>query len=197
MQGGRKDFWSGLAVIGARAKPARNLYNEIAEKVIWPKPHQPDRLLRLCNVFSAWAVGLVGHCTYSLPLFPPPYFSWLYLYSKFTSISWPMNAYIFICQLLFSVAKFQCNINESTSEFNQLILGTIYGIWNLDFFHSFLPPLSPFCLTLRICCSLVYTPCCWLSLACVYIQLNPRGCRVIVQDVSAAVDEGGEGSGTH
>ena len=25
MQGGRKDFWSGLAVIGARAKPARNL----------------------------------------------------------------------------------------------------------------------------------------------------------------------------
>ena len=104
---------------------------------------------------------------------------------------------IYLCQLLFSVAKFQCNINESTSEFNQLILGTIYGIWNLDFFHSFLPPLSPFCLTLRLCCSLVYTPCCWLSLACVYIQLNPRGCRVIVQDVSAAVDEGGEGSGTH
>ena len=103
-------------------------------------------------------------------------------------ISGPMNAYIFICQLIVTVANYQCNIYESTSGFNHvavLILGTIYGIWNLDFFRYLLPP---FCLNNQMSPLHVVTleyvvafyPLLLTFIAYVCIQLHARGCRVIV-----------------
>ena len=99
-----------------------------------------------------------------------------------------MNAYIFICQLIVTVANYQCNIYESTSGFNHvavLILGTIYGIWNLDFFRYLLPP---FCLSNQMSPLHVVTleyvvafyPLLLTFIAYVCIQLHARGCRVIV-----------------
>ena len=125
-------------------------------------------------------------------------------------ISGPMNAYILICQLIVTVANYQCNIYASTSGFNHvavLILGTIYGIWNLDFFRYLLPP---FCLNNQMSPLHVVTleyvvafyPLLLTFIAYVCIQLHARGRRVIVCAgcsvyFSAPVDKGGEGSGTH
>ena len=49
LQGRRKDFWSGPVVIGTLCAHAQFLDIPIIN-VVWPKPDQPDQLLRLCVV---------------------------------------------------------------------------------------------------------------------------------------------------
>ena len=45
----------GPAVIGAQSVHTivKYIYSEFTEKVVWPKPDQPDRLLHLCHTHVA------------------------------------------------------------------------------------------------------------------------------------------------
>ena len=66
--------------------------------------------------------------------------------------SGPMNSYIFVCQLVVSTVNNQpsvVNLFASTSPFSLIlrVFFTIYGIWNLDFFRSLIPP---FCVSDQI-----------------------------------------------
>ena len=102
--------------------------------------------------------------------------------------SGPMNAYIFACQLMVSAIDFQSSICKSTSPFNRvavLIVGTTYGIWNLDFFRYL---ISPFCASEQLSPLHVVTleyvvafyPLLLTILAYACIQLHARDCKVIV-----------------
>ena len=102
--------------------------------------------------------------------------------------SGPMNAYIFACQLMVSAIDFQSSICKSTSSFNHvavLIVGTTYGIWNLDFFRYLIPS---FCaseqLSLLHVVALDYVvafyPLFLTIIAYICIQLYARDCEVIV-----------------
>ena len=107
---------------------------------------------------------------------------------------------------LCSVINFSVTF-ERTSTVNHvvvLIFGTIYGIWNLDFFRYLIPP---FCATDQISplqvVALEYTvafyPLLLTAIAYICVQLHARDCQVCgvcFVSVSAAVDEGGEDSGT-
>ena len=65
--------------------------------------------------------------------------------------SGPMNAYIFVCQLVVSIVNSHLDtVNLFTGasfSFILRVLYTIYGIWNLDFFRSLIPP---FCVSDQI-----------------------------------------------
>ena len=102
--------------------------------------------------------------------------------------SGPLNAYIFVCQLLATIAYSSRNSLENTSPFISEIWSvilTIYGIWNLDFLRYFLPP---FCASEQLgtihVAALEYVvafyPLLLTIIAYVCIQLHARGCRIIV-----------------
>ena len=102
--------------------------------------------------------------------------------------SGPMNAYIFACQLMVSAIDFQSSICKSTSSFNHvavLIVGTTYGIWNLDFFRYLIPS---FCASEQLSTLHVVTldyvvafyPLFLTIIAYICIQLYARDCKVIV-----------------
>ena len=65
--------------------------------------------------------------------------------------SGPMNAYIFVCQLVVSIVNSHLDtVNLFTGasfSFILRVLYAIYGIWNLDFFRSLIPP---FCVSDQI-----------------------------------------------
>ena len=124
--------------------------------------------------------------------------------------SGPLNAFIFAMQLILSLINFSV-IHESTSKLNHVfvVIGcTIYGIWNLDFFRYLIPP---FCATDQISplqvVALEYTVAFYPLLLtviayilCVQYMLETAEswfvCGVCFVSVSAAVDRGGEDSGT-
>ena len=100
--------------------------------------------------------------------------------------SGPLNAYIFACQLLVSAISLSITF-ESTSFSHGILLtlGTIYGIWNLDFFRYLIPP---FCASDQInplhVIALEYTvafyPLLLTVAAYICVQLHARDCRVMV-----------------
>ena len=102
--------------------------------------------------------------------------------------SGPLNAYIFVCQLLATTTYSSQNSFESTSPFISEIWSvilTICGVWNLDFLRYSLPP---FCASEQLdtihVAALEYVvafyPLLLTIIAYVCIQLHARGCRVIV-----------------
>ena len=56
--------------------------------------------------------------------------------------SGPLNAYIFASQLIVSIKKFSVTFKGTSTVYRVggLIFGTMYGIWNLDFFRYLIPP---------------------------------------------------------
>ena len=61
-QGCRKDFWSGPAVIGACFRAC--VIFKFRQKVVWPKPDQPDRLLHLYMIHQVkWIYSLINDST--------------------------------------------------------------------------------------------------------------------------------------
>ena len=100
--------------------------------------------------------------------------------------SGPLNAYIFVCQLIVSALNLSITFeNTSFSHGILLIFGTIYGIWNLDFFRYIIPP---FCACDQISSlhvvALEYTvafyPLLLTVIAYICVQLHARDCRVMV-----------------
>ena len=99
--------------------------------------------------------------------------------------SGPLNAYIFACQLMVSAVNFSITF-ETTSFIHVVVLiwGTIYGIWNLDFFRYLIPP---FCASDHISplqvAALEYTvafyPLLLTVIAYICVQLHARDCRVM------------------
>ena len=103
---------------------------------------------------------------------------------RFTS--GPLNAYIFACQLFVSVINFSVTFESSSFiHVAVMISGTIYGIWNLDFFRYLIPP---FCASDHISplqvVALEYTvafyPLLLTVIAYICVQLHARDCRVMV-----------------
>ena len=100
--------------------------------------------------------------------------------------SGPLNSYIFVCQLIVSALNLSITF-ESTSFSHGILLtfGTIYGIWNLDFFRYIIPP---FCACDQISqlhvVALEYTvafyPLLLTVIAYICVQLHARDCRVVV-----------------
>ena len=101
--------------------------------------------------------------------------------------SGPLNAYIFVSQLIVSIINFSVTFERTSTVIRVVVLicGTIYGIWNLDFFRYLIPP---FCATDQISplqvVSLEYTvafyPLLLTVIAYICVQLHARDCRVMV-----------------
>ena len=103
--------------------------------------------------------------------------------------SGPMNAYIFVCQLIVScLSNLPSVVNLYTSpsfSFVLNILVTIYGIWNLDFFRYLIPP---FCVSdqfsplhvITVEYVVAFYPLLLTITVYICIQLHARDCRVIV-----------------
>ena len=100
--------------------------------------------------------------------------------------SGPLNAYIFASQLIVSIINFSVTFERTSTVIRVVvsICGTIYGIWNLDFFRYLIPP---FCATDRISplqvVALEYTvafyPLLLTVIAYICVQLHARDCRVM------------------
>ena len=101
----------------------------------------------------------------------------------------PLHGWIFVCQVI--VASNHMRVlttsgeNRSIPQYALKVLGTIYGIWNLDFFRSLYPP---FCLhsslnTLQVM-SLDYLiamyPIIIIVLMYILVDLHSHDCRLIV-----------------
>ena len=100
-----------------------------------------------------------------------------------------LNFYIFICQIIVSTINSQPSLvnllaNGSPISFILMVLLTICGIWNLDFFRYLLPP---FCVSDQISPLHVITleyvvafyPLLLTIIVYICIQLHARDCRVI------------------
>ena len=101
----------------------------------------------------------------------------------------PLHGWIFVCQVIASSNYMRIlttlGENRSIPNYSYKTLGTIYGIWNLDFFRSLYPP---FCLhsslnTLQVM-SLDYLiaayPIAIIVLMYILVDLHSHDCRLIV-----------------
>ena len=103
--------------------------------------------------------------------------------------SGPMNAYIFVCQLVVSIVNSHLDtVNLFTGasfSFILRVLYAIYGIWNLDFFRSLIPP---FCVSDQIGplhviileYVVAFYPLLLTVIVYICIQLHARDCWLIV-----------------
>ena len=98
-----------------------------------------------------------------------------------------MNAPVLCCQLLSSPASLICLLQWTRGIHGWYFvefLSTLYGIWNLDFFRSLIPPI---CLPLNTMqtMALDYLVAVYplLLLTCFYVLLraHDRGCRLVVR----------------
>ena len=100
----------------------------------------------------------------------------------------PMNMIIFTCQVIVNAVNanpyLYTNVSKPGYHFTMLLL-TVYGIWNLDFFRFVTPP---FCIsdtmTSDQALSLEYIvalyPLLLIVITYVCIQLHAKGCRILV-----------------
>ena len=112
--------------------------------------------------------------------------------------------------IIVSIINFSVTFERTSTVIRVVVLicGTIYGIWNLDFFRYLIPP---FCATDQISplqvVALEYTvafyPLLLTAVAYICVQLHARDCRVMVclwsvfcKCFSSCIDRGGEDSGT-
>ena len=121
-----------------------------------------------------------------LATFPTTILFFFMLMFQIRITSGPLNAYIFACQLIFSAINLSITF-ESTSFIHVLVLtlGTIYGMWNLDFFRYLIPP---FCVSDQISplqvvaleYAVAFYPLLLTVIAYICVQLHARDCRVMV-----------------
>ena len=100
-----------------------------------------------------------------LATFPTTILFFFMLMFRVRITSGPLNAYIFACQLTASAINLSITF-ESTSFIHVLVLtfGTIYGIWNLDFFRYIVPPFVLVIRLVHFMLLLLSIP--WLSTLC-------------------------------
>ena len=121
-----------------------------------------------------------------LATFPTTILFLFMLMFKVHITSGPLNAYIFTCQLIVSAVNLSITF-EGTSFIHVLVLtfGTIYGMWNLDFFRYLIPP---FCVSDQISplhvialeYAVAFYPLLLTVFAYICVQLHARDCQVMV-----------------
>ena len=122
---------------------------------------------------------------------PLTLFLMLVVFLRINAASPPLNAFVFISQIIthppftrgFIDALNESFLSEGAKMFMRFLF-SLYGIWNLDFFITM---ISPFCLPLHKIASIVSLtslvtlyPLVLLILLYVCIELHSRGVRVIV-----------------
>ena len=107
-----------------------------------------------------------------------------------SATSGPLNEFIFSAQVIASTVNASNSFStayatQSWFEIIQKVLITFYGVWNLDFFHSMIPP---FCLSENIttlhALALQYVPAFYplllIVVTYILIELHDRNVRVLV-----------------
>jgi len=96
-----------------------------------------------------------------------------------------MNAFVLLCQLIASPQQIRVwllTVEHPLGKTFVRVLLTLYGIWNLDFFRTIVPP---FCLTLSSLETLALDyavaayPLVVLVVAYVLVELHARGFRLL------------------
>ena len=129
--------------------------------------------------FSGWLLYIF------LAVFPTTIFFLIVIIFQIRVTSAPMNAFIFACQVLSTLANAQL---FNVSPFVQVIiilLSTIYGFWNLDFFRFVIPS---FCVSqhltpiqvLALEYIVAFYPLLLIVTTYIGVELYARDCRLIV-----------------
>ena len=134
---------------------------------------------------SLWSAILQYICIAYLPL---TVFLCIVLVFHISVTSPAMNVPVLCCQLLSLPLVFRYLIQYGqklkTLTFAMRILVTIYGIWNLDFFRAFIPPICLPLNTMQLI-ALDYLVALYplLLLACSYMLVTAydKGCRLVVR----------------
>ena len=82
-----------------------------------------------------------------LAVFPTTIFFLIVIIFKLRVTSAPMNAFIFACQVVSNLANSQLINASPFVQVMAIVLSTIYGFWNLDFFRFVIPS---FCVSERL-----------------------------------------------
>ena len=123
-----------------------------------------------------------------LATFPTTVFFFVIVFCQLRITSSPMNAFIFVCQVLISTLNLNPHVYMDTSKSLHRLavtLLTLFGIWNLDFLRYVIPQ---FCVSSKLtniqAISLEYIiafyPLVLFIVSYVCIQLHARGCQVLV-----------------
>ena len=133
---------------------------------------------------SVWRSVVEYVCIAYLPL---TIFLCVVIVFRISVTSPAMNAPVLCCQLLsspaFSMFVLQWNRDTHDSYYIKVLL-TLYGIWNLDFFRLFVPPICLPLNTMQLM-ALDYLVAVYpfIILTCFYVLLraHDRGCRLVVR----------------
>ena len=188
-----------LSQIGAYYKVLRNLPEQ--EEQTCGYLNRQGRLCGKCkpnHCASAYSYDMKCHpCTYSvwrsvveyvcIAYLPLTIFLCVVIVFRISITSPAMNVPVLCCQLasapIFSLFLLQYNRGTHYSYYIKF-LSTLYGIWNLDFFRSLIPPICLPLTTMQMM-ALDYLVAVYplLLLTCFYVLLraHDRGCRLLVR----------------
>ena len=129
--------------------------------------------------FSGWLLYIF------LAVFPTTIFFLIVIIFKIRVTSAPMNAFIFSCQVLSILANAQLFIVSPFVQVMGIVLSTIYGFWNLDFFRFVIPS---FCVSeqltpvqvLALEYVVAFYPLLLIATTYIGVELYARDCRLIV-----------------
>ena len=108
---------------------------------------------------------------------------------RFSTTAPPLRVLVFICQFLSApqiVRLFLASIHVQTMaplSTAVRVMASLYGIWNLDFFRTLLPPICLPLTTLQaraLDYAIAFYPLLLIVVAYVLIELHARGCELIV-----------------
>ena len=136
-------------------------------------------------ISSVWgSVVVVYVCLLYLPL---TIFLCVVIVFRISVTSPAMNVPVFCCQILSSPSHliYLLQYSRHTHDLYYIkFLSTLYGVWNLDFFRLFIPPMCVPLDTMQMM-ALDYLVAVYplLLLTCVYVLLraHDRGCRLVVR----------------
>jgi len=122
---------------------------------------------------------------FALTFVPLTAFLFLVIALRINANSPAMNAFVFLCQLIAcpqQIRVWLLIVKHPLSKSFVRVLLTLYGIWNLDFFRTLVPP---FCLTLSSLETLALDyavaayPLVVLVVVYVLVELHASGCRLV------------------
>ena len=98
----------------------------------------------------------------------------------------PWSVFVLVAQLMSSLTILKSTFNSATFTNFHLVIATIYGPWNLDFFTAFHHPecISPhinFFQSLLIDCANGLYPLVLVAVLYTFVTLRDRGCKIIIQ----------------
>ena len=122
---------------------------------------------------------------FALTFVPLTAFLFLVIAFRINASSPALNTFVLLCQVIACPQQIRVSllvIKQPVSNSLMRILFALYGIWNLDFFRTLVPP---FCLTLSSLETLALDyavaayPLVVLVVAYVLVELHARGCRLV------------------